>query len=102
MYPFKTLMGVLFHKLHMRFFSSWHLLFPRLFSVTLTSQHRCLRRNVNRIRNALLKLIELKKANGGDGDDLLSILTATDGFKENPGLIIDEIFTMFFAGNKTI
>jgi cytochrome P450 len=35
-------------------------------------------------------------------DDLLSILINTDFFQGNDSLIIDEVFTFFLAGMKTI
>jgi hypothetical protein len=61
-------------------------------------------RNVDRFRSFVQILIdERRRTTTNNEDDLLSILTTSEFFKaDNDGMIIDEIFTFFLAGMKTI
>ncbi len=78
--------------------------------MTLTYMPKDLRykRNANRFRNEIQKMINDRRSGKKSGymhedGDLLSILIGTDFYQKNDdNLIIDEIFTFFFAGMKTV
>jgi cytochrome P450 len=60
---------------------------------------------VQRYRDLIQRMINERRSGQSKSysqDDLLSILINTDFFQGNDSLIIDEIFTFFLAGMKTI
>ena len=60
---------------------------------------------MQRYRDLIQRMINERRSGQSKSysqDDLLSILINTDFFQGNDSLIIDEIFTFFLAGMKTI
>ena len=81
-----------------------NLIFPEGIVFAYMPADRRYFRNVDRFRSFVQILIdERRKTTTNNEDDLLSILTTSEFFKaDNDGMIIDEIFTFFLAGMKTI
>jgi cytochrome P450 len=89
----------------MRTYSPHNILFPEGIMFAYTLSDRRYFRNVDRFRDFIQQLID-ERRQSQDADkrsDLLSILIASEFFRDNnDGMIIDEIFTFFLAGMKTI
>lgn len=70
-----------------------------------TSGNRLRRETVNRVNRYAYDLIRRRRAAGGDGGDLLSLLVNAESEDGGPGLsdveVRDELMTMFFAGHET-
>jgi cytochrome P450 len=80
-------------------------LFRSFLTLNVTPLDRLVKRNALRVRAALRKFMEDRRSGknkSADGDDLLSILLTNDYYKNDDELIIDEIFTLFLAGSKTV
>ncbi len=91
-----------------RVFAAHNLVFRRLMTLTYMPKDLRYKRNANRFRNEIQKMIDDRRSGKKSGymhedGDLLSILIGTDFYQKNDdNLIIDEIFTFFFAGMKTV
>jgi cytochrome P450 len=84
-----------------------NILLPQFLNYFYRPKDRRLGRNIKRAKSAIQNLINERRSGHtksyDSSDDLLSILITSDFYKNSDdNLIIDEIFTFFFAGMKTI
>jgi cytochrome P450 len=88
-----------------RMFAPHNLIFPLFIWTTYMPQDFRYKRNIQRFRDELQRMIDERRSGQQSSllkDDLLSILISEEFFKGNDNLIIDEIVTFFLAGMKTI
>ena len=88
-----------------RLFTPHNLLFPLFVWAIYSPTDYRYNRNVQRYRDLIQRMINERRSGQTKSysqDDLLSILINTDFFQGNDSLIIDEVFTFFLAGMKTI
>lgn len=89
-----------------RTYSTHHLILPMFMHYSYTPSDWLFDRNVRRFRAFIQDIINLRKKvdNKSMEGDLLSILLESDFYTQKNGddLIIDEVFTFFLAGMKTI
>jgi cytochrome P450 len=82
------------------------LMFPKLLKKLLTKGDKIYEGNVNRLRATIRKFINERRqgmtTSSESHADLISVLIESELFKNDDELIIDEIFTFFAAGMRTI
>lgn len=83
-----------------------NVLVPEISDYHLTPADRRYSRNCDRFKTFIQRILMERKSGKsktyGDNDDLLSILTSADVFKNDNDAIEHEIFGFFMAGMKTI
>ena len=98
----------LFSASFQRVFALNNLLLPRFIQYIYMPSDFRYKRNANRLRSHIQNMINDRRKGKThsyteEAADLLSILLGTDFYQKNDdNLIIDEVFTFFFAGMKTI
>lgn len=82
------------------------LFFPSMIGNIFTKQDKLYARNVDRLRATIQRIIEERRAGITKSSemhaDLLSILIESEMYQNNDNMMIDEIFTFFIAGMRTI
>ena len=86
-----------------RLYKPHNLLFPMFIEYAYMPYCRRYVRNIAKLRQLIQKMVDDRRKNPTDQDDLLSILLNTEFYSvDNDATIIDEVLTFFFAGMKTI
>lgn len=104
----KESMRVLLKQTFLRPLTFPYMINPWLLRFLLSSKDRRYKRNINRLRASIQKLIDgrrLKNSRNDNQDtnnDLLTILISSEFFKKDDNLVIDEMLTFFAAGMGTI
>jgi cytochrome P450 len=95
--------GRIFAEATQRLFQPKGILFPNLIWMLMTPDDRRIGRNIIRFRRFAQEIIDRKRASKDlSQDDLISICMKTEFYNGNDDAIIDEVFTFFLAGMKTI
>lgn len=77
--------------------------FPFMADWYLTPREQAIRRNCQRLRDYILKMVHARRAANkvakNDAGDLLGILIEDENFHGDDRMIVDECLTFFFAGS---